>query len=185
MRNEIDIIRAIASGSANALAELYEMYADKVHNTALSYSKNFEDAEDITQDVFLKVHRSAAQFKGRSSVSTWIYRIAVNTSINHINSRKKSKSFENHSEQTDQIEFNHPGVILEQKENANILFKVIDCLPERQKTAFILSYVEFLPRLEVAEIMEISLKAVESLLQRAKSNMRSDLEKYKPNEGNS
>ncbi|MEZ4850473.1 MAG: sigma factor-like helix-turn-helix DNA-binding protein [Bacteroidia bacterium] len=56
----------------------------------------------------------------------------------------------------------------------------MDCLPDSQKTAFILSYIEDLPRQEVANIMEISLKAVESLLQRAKKNMRSELEKLYP-----
>lgn len=179
MKNEIDIIKAIAEGSTSALAELYEMYVDKIHNTALSYCKNFEDAEDITQDVFLKIYSNASKFKGRSSLNTWIYRIAVNTSINHL-AKIKKKPFENLSDHSDEIEFNHPGVVLEQKENAKILFKVMDGLPERQKTAFILSYIEYLPRQEVAEIMEISLKAVESLLQRAKSNMRSGLEKIYP-----
>jgi RNA polymerase sigma-70 factor (ECF subfamily) len=79
------------------------------------------------------------------------------------------------------FEFEHPGVLLENKENAASLYKAMECLPNSQKTAFILSYIEELPRQEVADIMETSLKAVESLLQRAKSNMRSELEKSYPN----
>ena len=70
---------------------------------------------------------------------------------------------------------------MENKENAKLLFKVIDKLPDTQKTAFILSYIEELPRQEVANIMETSLKAVESLLQRAKKKMRVELEKIFPN----
>ena len=66
------------------------------------------------------------------------------------------------------------------KENAIALYQAMECLPANQKTAFILSFIEELPRQEVADIMEISLKAVESLLQRAKSNMRSELEKIYP-----
>lgn len=179
MNSEFDIVRDIAKGSTGALAKLYTLYSDKVYNTALSYCKNFKDAEDITHDVFLKIYKNASQFKGKSSLNTWIYRIAINTSINHLSTRKR-KSFENITVHLDPIEFNHPGVMLEQKEHSTILFKVIESLPERQKTAFILSYIEFLPRQEVAEIMETTLKAVESLLQRAKSNMRLELEKVYP-----
>lgn len=179
MKNEVEIIQAIAEGDSKALAELYGIYSDKIYNTALSYCKNSQDAEDITQDVFLKIYRNASKFERRSSLSTWIYRIAVNTSLNHQN-KTKNRSTQKLSDQLGEVEFNHPGVLLEKKENAEILFKLIDDLSERQKTAFILSYIEFLPRKEVAEIMEISLKAVESLLQRAKLNMRSELEKIYP-----
>ena len=74
--------------------------------------------------------------------------------------------------------FDHPGVVLEQKEKARTLFKAIESLPEQQKTAFILSFLEELPRQKVAEIMQVSLKAVESLLQRGKGNLRLRLEDF-------
>ena len=72
-------------------------------------------------------------------------------------------------------------MLLENKENAKALFQVIDTLPDQQKTAFILSYMEDLPRKEVAAIMDTSLKSVESLLQRAKNNLRKKLKKLYPN----
>lgn len=185
MRNEIEIIQAVADGDKQALATLYKRYAEKIYNTALSYTKSIEDAEEITQDVFLKIYHSALSFKGSSSLNTWIYRIAVNTSLNYVKKRNRIRLWGSKSQKPELVDFNHPGVLLEQKENAKILFKLIDCLPARQKTAFILSYVEYLPRQEVADIMEISLKAVESLLQRAKQNMRLELEKMYPNRRNS
>lgn len=81
------------------------------------------------------------------------------------------------------IDFQHPGVLLENKEKAQYLFSVIETLAEAQKTAFILSFVEGLPRQEVADIMETSLKSVESLLQRAKANLKKKLIEIYP-EGN-
>ena len=104
-----------------------------------------------------------------------------NTSLNHIKSKKKF-SFLSYGESiTNKSNFEHPGVLLENKEDSKALFQVIKSLPEKQKTAFILSYIEELPRQEVANVMDTSLKAVESLLQRAKSNLRKRLENLYPN----
>ena len=74
-------------------------------------------------------------------------------------------------------DFEHPGILLEKKEDAKLLFLEIKTLPVSQQTAFILSLIEGLPRQEVADIMETTLKAVESLLQRAKKNLRTKLRK--------
>lgn len=171
---------AVATGDRNAFRQLYDLYADKVYNTALSYAQNEADAEEITQDVFTNIFRYAGNFKGESAVGTWIYRISVNTSLNHLKKKKRFSFLKFGDTTTDQPDFEHPGVLLENKENAKILFRVIDTLPDNQKTAFILSYVEELPRQEVADIMELSLKAVESLLQRAKAGLRNKLDDHYP-----
>ncbi len=171
---------AVAAGDRNAFRQLYGLYADKVYNTALSYAQNEADAEEITQDVFTSIFRYAANFKGDSAVGTWIYRITVNTSLNHLKRKKRFSFLKFGDIDAGRPDFEHPGVLMENKENAKILFKVIDALPENQKTAFILSYVEDLPRQEVADIMALSLKAVESLLQRAKANLRRRLDHHYP-----
>ncbi|MEM9833201.1 MAG: RNA polymerase sigma factor [Bacteroidota bacterium] len=170
----------MAHGDRAAFRQLYELFSDKVYNTALSYVQVEEEAEEITQDVFLSVFRNAAQFKGDATLNTWIYRITVNTSLNYLKKRKRLSFMKFGESEVDKPDFEHPGVLLENKENAKILFKVIDTLPESQKTAFILSFVEGLPRQQVADVMKISLKAVESLLQRAKGNLKKKLEKLYP-----
>ena len=180
MKSEKEIIESIAARDEQAFAVLYELYSDKIFNTSLSYTKSIEDAEEITQDVFFKIYKSATTFKGNSSVNTWIYRIVVNASLSYLKKKNRFTFFKNTLPNTQSIDFEHPGVILENKENAAALYKAMDCLPSNQKTAFILSYIEELPRQEVADIMENSLKAVESLLQRAKQNMRSELENMYP-----
>lgn len=181
MQNDSKIIKGVAKGDKQAFKMLYDRYSEKVYNTALSYTKDTEEAEEVTQDVFMKIFKSAATFKGNSLLSTWIYRIVVNTSLNYVNKKKRLTLVKNNSDLPDVTDFQHPGVLLEQKENAAALFKAMDCLPDNQKTAFILSFIEDMPRKEVAKIMETSLKAVESLLQRAKQNMRQELEKIYPN----
>lgn len=180
MKCEIEIIQSIANEDKKALGLLYELYSERIYNTALSYTKNREEAEEITQDVFIKVYKNAATFKGKSSVKTWVYRITVNTSLNYLRKKNRFTFFKKTLPASQSIDFEHPGVLLENKENAAALYKAMNCLPNNQKTAFILSYIEELPRQEVADVMETTLKAVESLLQRAKKNMRLELEKIYP-----
>jgi RNA polymerase sigma-70 factor (ECF subfamily) len=146
-----------------------------VYNTALCYLQNIEESEEITQDVFLTIFNKAASFKGNSKVSTWVYRITINKALNQIEKRNRRPICDSQLKENHRVDFEHPGVLLEQKEKSKYLFAVIDTLAETQKTAFILSYVENLPRQEVANIMKTSLKSVESLLQRAKTNLKKKL----------
>ncbi len=159
------------------------MYNSKVYNTALSYLHCPEESKEITQDVFLTIFKKADSFKGNSKVSTWIYRITINKALNQIEKYKRRPSSDIPLKDHYRIDFEHPGVLLEHKENSKYLFAVIDTLVETQKTAFILSYIENLPRQEVANIMNTSLKSVESLLQRAKTNLKKKLISIYP-EGN-
>lgn len=168
-------MQAISNGDREAFRALYDNLSVKVYNTALSYSQNKQNAEEITQDVFTSIYKNASKFKGNSSVNTWVYRIAVNTSLNHIKSKKRFSFLSYGESKTEKSNFEHPGVLLENREDSKALFEAIRSLSEHQKTAFILSYIEDLPRQEVANVMETSLKAVESLLQRAKSNLRNKL----------
>lgn len=181
MHKHHKIIAAIINGDRKAFIQLYELFSAQVYNLAISYAQNEQDAEEITQDVFVKIHKYAISFKGEASVRTWIYRITVNTALNHIKPKKRKLSTGLLSPKVPIPDFEHPGVLLEQKEASNALFKVIHTLPHNQKTAFILSFIDGLPRQEVANIMELSLKATESLLQRAKSNLRTRLKPLYPN----
>lgn len=153
-------------------------------NTAIGLVQDHGAAEDITQEVFVSVFRSLLSFNEQSSIATWIYRITVNKCMDHLRAKTRQKKYgifgqlfhrdgsEAYNEQPD---FDHPGIKLEQRENARYLFRAIETLPENQKTVFILANIEELPQKEIAEIMNMSLKAVESLLQRAKGNLRKKL----------
>lgn len=175
--NDFKLLQLIAEGDRMAFRQFYALFQERVYNTAISYVQNEADAEEITQDVFLKIHQNALKFKGASAVSTWIYRITVNTALNVVKKKKRFSFFKLSNEETTIPDFDHPGILLEKKEDARLLFAEIKTLPANQKTAFILSFIESLRRKEVADIMGISLKALESLLQRGKKNLRLKLEK--------
>lgn len=192
MIEERNCLQAIAQGSEEALEQLYQHYCDRVFNTLISYTKNAEDAEELLQDVFVTIYNTASSFQYNASVSTWIYRIVVNKALDFLrkkNSQKRSGIFsslyvkDSAEVKYETADFVHPGVKLENKEDAKLLFQAIDTLSESQKTAFILTQVEGLPQKEVAGIMKQSRKSVESLVQRAKSNLKQELEKYFPERG--
>lgn len=177
---EEELIVQIGEGNKAAFEQLYKLFKDKVFNTTLSYVQNIEDAEEVTQDVFVSVFVKAHTFKGNSQVSTWIYRITVNKALNKLDKRKRESKSNNKLDHNFSVDFHHPGILLENQENAAYLFSAIETLVDLQKTAFILTYIEGLPQQEVAMIMENSVKAVESLLQRAKTNLKKTLIAHYP-----
>jgi len=158
---------------------LYEKYARQVYNLALQYVLNVNDAEEITQDVFLAAHKSLDKFRDESNHGTWLYRITINKSLDFLKAKKRKKRFfwfTNELSENDTIEFNHPGVLIENQEETAFIFSCINELPDNQKTALILNKIEQLPIAEIAGIMELSAKAVESLIQRAKTNLSKKIE---------
>jgi RNA polymerase sigma-70 factor, ECF subfamily len=166
--------------------QIYSTYKNKVFNTVIGYLQHPENAEEVTQDVFVEVYRSLHAFKGDSALGTWIYRIAVNKSLDFIRSGKRKKRFGlitalldgNAPQEIQPADFIHPGVLLENKERSVILFKAIGTLPDSQKTAFILSKLEQQGNKEIADIMQLGVGAVESLLSRARENLKKQLASY-------
>lgn len=178
------LIQGIQQGHEPAFRDFYDQAKSRVFTLALGYVRNREDAEEITQDVFIEVFRSASSFKGDASVTTWLYRIAVNKSLDFLKHQKRQKRFAfitslfdaNTGEILHQpTDFFHPGIALENQEHAAILFRAIDKLPNKQKTAYILTRVEGLNNIETAGVMVVSVGAVESLLQRATENLKKQL----------
>jgi RNA polymerase sigma factor (sigma-70 family) len=184
--NELDLIQQLRAGDEGAFKSLVANYQDLVYNTALGIVQNSEDAEDVAQEVFIQVYRSIDQFKGDARLSTWIYRITTTKALDHIRSRKRKKRFAfitslfgpNDELIHEPVDFQHPGVALDRKEQAALLFRMIEQLPENQKVAFTLHKTEELSYQEISDVMQISVSAVESLLFRARQNLRKLLEKY-------
>jgi len=161
---------------------IYDQYSVMVYNVALHYLQNVEDAEEVTQDVFVSVYQNLDKFNSNSSLKTWVYRITINKCLDFIKYKKSAKRFfvfgkktENEYEIQNISTFEHPGIALENKENAQLLFETINQLTENQKTAFILSKLDGLSNPEIAEIMNISISSVESLIFRAKTSLKEKL----------
>lgn len=174
--------------TSNSFERIFNENKDKVFNTILCLLQNREDAEDVTQEVFLTVHETFKNFRGQSQISTWVYRIAVNKSLDFLKAKKTQKRFgfivSIFADKTETREvfnmpdFVHPGVVAERREQTIILFKAISKLPDNQKVAFNLSKIEGFSYTEIADVMQISISSVESLLFRARQNLQKSLQDF-------
>lgn len=156
-------------------------YQTMVFRTAIGFVHQKEDAEDLAQEVFLNAYKSWNNFRGDSEISTWLYRITINLSLNFIE-KSKRKNFLQLTGDALIYLFNrdsgekNPQQQIEISEQEKIIKATIDSLPEKQRIAFVLSRYDDLPQKEIASIMNISEGAVEQLLQRAKANLQRKLE---------
>lgn len=188
--DEKQLIIDLQKGSQSAFSHLVDLFQIKVFNTVLSIVQNAEEAEDVSQEVFIEIFESVGKFKGDAKLSTWIYRIATNKAIEQCRRKKASKRTafltslfgENGEIVHHSADFEHPGVVFENKELAKILFKHINQLPDNQKVAFTLCNIEGLSYQEISEVMQLSLSSIESLLFRAKTNLRKTLKEYYVNQ---
>jgi len=154
---------------------------------AYKYALNAEDAEEITQDVFLQVHNKMDEFRNEAKLETWIYRITINKSIDFLRSKKRQKNqvhYRTDNEVTMHLasQIRNPAQILESDQGLQNLMRCIYQLPTNQQQALLLLKMEQKSIKEVSEILENTPKAIESLFQRAKKNLKELLHKAKENE---
>ncbi len=190
--SETTFIEDLQAGKQEAYSRLLDEYEQRVFHTCLSFVPNKEDAEDIAQEVFVEVFRSIQKFKGNSKLSTWMYRIATNKSLEFIRKKNTKKRFafmqsifgnEIPLDKTAYFtEMNHPGILLENKEKSETIFRAIHQLPEAQKIVFTLHKIDGLSYKEIAEITEKSVSSVESLMFRAKKSLQKILANFYKNE---
>jgi RNA polymerase sigma-70 factor, ECF subfamily len=176
------IINIILQGGRNEFRTLVERYQLMVFRTCMGFLHDKDDADDLTQEVFIQVYQSLNKFRGDSAFSTWVYRIAVNASLNRV--RKNSRTpiinrldslFVTGKEKEISLPANDtedPESILIRLEKSKWIQAVLDSLPENQRTAIVLSKYDDLSQKEIAEIMKLTEGAVESLIQRAKANLK-------------
>ena len=178
--NEPALIQALRESNETAFRYLVDTYRNRIFSTVLNILHEADEAEDCTQEVFIQVYESISSFKSESSLSTWIYRIAVRKALDKLRRKKVRERIRNFlpwtHDTTGSQNFYHPGVTLDNKERAALLYKAIRSLPEKQQLAFTLIKVQKMRYDEASEIMDISTKAIESLVSRAKENLQKKLE---------
>ena len=179
-----DSIQKLRTGDLAAFRELVEAWQDKVFNTAIGIVQDKEDAEDITQEVFVTLHEQIENFKAESTIGTWLYRITVRKALDHEKKKLRQKHggllkriFGSDAE-TAAVDFHHPGIAFDNKERSAVLFSALRKLPKNQRVAFMLHKLEGLSYEEIALVMGSSLFAVESLQGRAKKNLQNLLRDY-------
>ena len=173
---ETILIQSILAGHTADFTQLVIKYEAAVFRIVMGFVHQKEDAEDITQEIFIKAYQSLGGFAGQSSFSTWLYRIAIHTSLNAIQKKKRRNIWDRVTDLLQLPSANrNPEQLLQDKSEQEKIRIAIDSLPEKQRMAFILSKYEELAQREIARIMEISDGAVEQLLIRAKENLRKKL----------
>lgn len=183
--NEPSLIKGIQQNDQHAYRTLVENYQKMVVNTCKSIVYNHADAEDLAQDVFLEVFRNASQFRGEAQLSTWLYRIAINRSLNFVRDNRRKRfwqsiedTFTGGRNNNREISENHndqPDSGITDKQRKELLHQAIGRIPEKQRIAFTLNKYEDLSYQQIAEIMNLSLSSVESLIHRAKKNLQDQL----------
>ncbi|NOY58453.1 MAG: RNA polymerase sigma factor [Calditrichaeota bacterium] len=179
MKN-LELLEKIRRGDRSAFKHFYEEYKGMVFNVCYRMLNDKQDAEDATQDIFVKAFRSIQKFRSDAKLSTWLYQIAVNTGLNYARRKKiatwlsldflvgKEESILDNAQA-------RPDLKLEKNESDALVQQAIQSLPPRQRTAIILQRYEELSYKEIAEVMKTSLSAVESLLHHAKDNLTKKL----------
>ncbi|MFO7829930.1 MAG: RNA polymerase sigma factor [Bacteroidales bacterium] len=174
------LIEKIAARDETAFKLFVEKYHQLVLNVCNNILHDFDDSMDISQEVFIKIYESIDQFRGDSKITTWLYRIAVNKSLNFLRSKKKNKWFTSldvlfgdENKRIDPVDDElQPGQDMELDENKKVLHDALKKLPEKQNIAITLSNFEELPYKEIAEIMNISVSEVGVLINRGKNKLQ-------------
>jgi RNA polymerase sigma-70 factor (ECF subfamily) len=168
------MIKKVAEGDEVAFEQMVKKYEHRVLNTIYRYIGKSDEAEDIAQEVFIKVWSHAKSFKGKSKFSTWLYRIVVNQCLNYrFKYKERLTSLDEimeHGKTPDSLK-----VEIGDEEMSKIVRRAIDDLPERQRIALVLSKFEGKSYKEIAQIMGVSLSAVESLIFRARGSLKKKL----------
>jgi len=187
---EADLVRGLRKGDEAAFADLLKHFEARVYSLARGLTRNEADAQDALQDTFLSVFRNIGRFKGDSSLSTWIYRIAVNSALMTVRRHRKDErtvsiddympAFDDDGHRVAAVPDWHPAVdeLLLNKELGGLLRRWIAELDPPYRTVFVLRDQEGLGNEAVAEVLGLSVAAVKSRLHRARLYLRERAKGY-------
>lgn len=182
---DIRIMLQVRSDEPGAFEELVERYQHRLVAVMTHLVGNAEEAEDLAQEVFLRVYRARQKYRPRSKFSTWLFTIANNLALNALRDRHRRKAVPLEAGESNALgpapaadRGPPPTQPLQQTELADVVRKALDELNERQRVAVVLNKFEDMGYAEIAEVMGLSTKAVKSLLSRARGKLREALQPY-------
>ncbi len=157
-RSDEDLVRQFQEGEERAFNELVFRYQEKVYWIARRFTNDHDNADDITQDVFCKMYESLRDFRGESSLYTWLYRVTVNASLNFLR-RQKLRDFFRLEDllEVGGDEQESPDAIVEKAEHQSLVEEAVASLPEKQRAVFVMRYYEELPYEEIAGILKTTV----------------------------
>lgn len=175
------IQRFLADGDKRAFGKLMTLYKDKVYNFCCAYIGNDMDADDCTQEIFIKTYEHLDKFRFDSKFSTWLYRITVNQCNNYVVSKHYKQQKQNTGEMfSEPLSGNTPEQAFINKESETLIYNAIDALKGKQKTVLILRDLEGLGYEEIAAITRLKSGTVKSTLARARFKVAAILKKQNP-----
>lgn len=177
---EVELVRRVSRGDREAYATLLGIQLASVSRYVARMLGDPVEAEDITQEVFLRLWTQADRYDAsRAKLSTWLHNIAHNLCIDHFRKHSRLVSEDEANEPTG----DEPEVSLLASLTANDISKGIMTLPERQRSAVVLCHYQGLSNKDAAVVLEVSVDALESLLARAKRKLKQELAQYGDNHG--
>lgn len=186
-QHDRDLIARAADGDMRAFEELVGRHQRRAHTVAYGIVRSAEDAREVTQDAFLRVHRHLKDFEGGASFSTWLYRIVFNLSIDLIRRRSPGRAveLEDHTDLTSAPDEwlpargeRDPFASLDRARLVEVMQRCLDALPPHHRTAIILREVEGMSYEEIAEAMEVPKGTVMSRLFHARRKMQRMLREH-------
>ncbi|MBL7130945.1 MAG: RNA polymerase sigma factor [Candidatus Omnitrophica bacterium] len=165
-----DILIRASQGDIEAFKEIYKATSGFVYTLALRITNNIEDAQEVTQDVFLKIYKNLKSFQFRSSFKTWIYRITANTAINAYKRKSKEILHKGDYEITIKTESapNETTEIIDKEQKEQLLRSLLDMLNPDQRACITLREIEGLNYKEISKALKININTVRSRLKRAR-----------------
>ncbi len=182
--DEAALLSRLRAGDEDAFREFVDAHRDRIVTVVARVAGSAADAEDLAQDAFLKAFGAIDRFKGQSALFTWLYRIAVNTARDHVESRRRRPTVPLHDEHgrahDPPADAESPPDALLRGERALAVHQALQALPEPFRTTLILREMEGHTYEEVAEILGISIGTVESRIFRARCRLRALLGNEEP-----
>lgn len=174
-----ELIDRLISGDEGAFKMVVDTNAPMIFRVIMNFGVRREDAEDLSQEVFLDAFRNIRKFRNDAEISTWLYRIAINKSLNFVKKHKDSKRANFQLEDLKTFDRRWPVESSEEQfvtgEQRTLLYNSIEKLSENQRIAFTLNKLDELSYKEISDIMMISVSSVESLIHRAKIKLQNIL----------
>lgn len=179
-----NIIIEASKGSLESFERIYKVYSGFVYNVAFRVVNDRDEAQEVSQEVFLTVYRKLKSFKFKSSFKTWIYRITVNIAINY--AKKKSKDRDRTVEYDDNSEFNRTinstSEEIEREQQQKDISTLLEALNPDQRVCIVLRSIEGLSYQEIAETLNVNINTVRSRLKRARETLLAKREEIVENE---
>ena len=182
--DDILLIKECQAGQVSAFERLVEIYRKQIYQLAYCITGNHEDADDISQETFVRAYRAIGDFRGKARFSTWLRRITINLSINHLKSESLRKNVANGGEKLNSENFSeipaagNPLENVEAEELAQQVKVAVNSLPVVEKVVLVLRVNQGLSYKEIAQSLGCPVGTVMSRLNRARRRLRNRLKNY-------